>query len=471
MPSDSPEAFWELDNALGPAPSARALQLGIEKALTEGRRCVRPLRLQCDGAGEHRPHWRYVPCGTRYADECAPCADRYAAEMRAVIQSGLAAHSGGRAIAFTLTAPGADEFGDAPNARRPIGKPFDYERAVAWNACLRQAVHDFVQRVKRFVDARGGRGSDVAYWIVIEFQQRGLGHVHGIFCGANGDDIISAAHGKHSETGERRVHVSVQRENAPRARPSRRVLFREGHSVRRTVAHLRSQSIDEVRADAAALTIELASAGKPFSGKYWARVPLPESDETVMTADELEELLDHRARHGVGRNHEADTELEWRWGEQVHLERFRIKSGRARGSMARYLSKYVTKAIGSRAGAETPDAAHRQRLIAAAELLPCETHGFYLCGCTLSAGAIASFGFAGNPYSQSRNWGRSLTEIRDARTPGEVRACSWGVVGAGYPAHVEDELHAYRQARSRRGLDLRTVLRSLVPRVASPAAP
>jgi len=138
MPSDSPETFWELDDALGPSPSGRALQLGIEKALIEGKRCVRPLRLQCQGHGTHRAHWRYAPCDTRYADQCQPCADRYAAQMRAVIQSGLKAHSANAAIAFTLTAPGADEFGDAPGARRAAGRPFDYPRAVAWNACLRQ---------------------------------------------------------------------------------------------------------------------------------------------------------------------------------------------------------------------------------------------------------------------------------------------------------------------------------------------
>jgi len=471
MTSDAPEAFWQLDNALGPTPSGRALQAGIEKALTEGRRCARPLRLQCDGDAGHRPHWRYVPCGTRYADECQPCADRYAAQMRAVIQGGLTTHAGGRAIAFTLTAPGADMFGDAPGARRPTNKPFDYARAVAWNACLRQAVHDFVQRVKRSVEARGGRRGDVAYWIVVEFQQRGLGHVHGIVCGATGDDIITAAHGKHADSGPRRVHLSVQSEGGPSSLPRRRVLRREGYSVERRVTSIHPARIRDVRDDAAALLIELASAGKPFTGKHWARVKLPETDESLMSGDEFIDLLDHRARHSIGRDHGRETTLEWRWGEQVHLQRFQIKSGRARGAMARYLAKYVTKSISARAGDEAQDADHRQGLIDAAELLPCATHGFYLCGCTLSASAIASFGFAGNPYSQSSNWGCSLTDLRGAKSTGEVRDCSWGVVGAGYPFQVEDALQALRAARARPGLDLRSVLRSLVPKVAGPAAP
>ncbi len=472
MQSDSPEAFWQLDHALGPSPSGRALQTGLEKALVEGKRCVRPLRLQCDGHGTHRAHWRYAPCDTRYSDQCQPCAGRYAAQMRAVIQGGLKAHANEQAIAFTLTAPGADEFGDAPRARKPTSRPFDYLRAVAWNASLRQAVHDFIQRVKREVTARGGTADRVAYWVVIEFQQRGLGHLHGIFCGVTETDIVRAAHGPPTADGGvvTQVKTRVKDKAGPELRHWR--VRRRGHATRREVAHLRPASFRAVRDEADALTIKFASAGRPFSGKHWARVPLPTSDDEVMAADEFIDMLDHRTRSALGREQETTTTLDWRWGEQVYLERFDLTSARARGRLARYLAKYVTKSIGVTASGSTADARHRQALLDAAALLPCATHGFYLCGCTLEASAVASFGLVGNPYSQSRNWGTSLTEIREARTMGEVRECSWTVVGAGYPTLVGRAMRdTTPHARTRPSLDLRGVLRSLRPSVAGPAAP
>lgn len=472
MRTDSPHSFWEMDNPLNSRPSGRALQAALEKALAEGHRCTRPLRLQCSGHGDHEAHWRYAPCDTRYEDQCEPCARRYAAQTRAVIQGGLTTHAADDALAFTLTAPGASEFGEAPQSGRTATRPFKYEHAVAWNACLRQAVHDFLQRVKRAAKERGADATAIAYWVVIEFQQRGLGHVHGVICGATAEDILTAAHGGRVLTGGRTVQVSIGRTGRKNGKPQQRVDRRAGHMVARSVRHIAPRAIAGVRSQANAMTVELASAGKPFGGKHWARVAEPD-DDTLLSADEFIDLLDLRARKALGRGDETTTHLDWRWGEQVHVERFPAKSGAARGNLARYLAKYVTKSIGVAPGTEGTASAHQRQLMEAASLLPCAAHGFYLCGCTREAAAIASFGLTGNPYSQSSNWGLSLTELRQARSAGKIRHCTWQVVGSGYPALVSEGLREQEQyrARARGRLDLRAVLRSLVVPIAGPAAP
>lgn len=470
--TDSPQSFWEMDNPLSGRPSGRALQAALEKALTEGHRCTRPLRLQCSGHGDHAAHWRYAPCDTRYEDQCEPCARRYAAQMRAVIQGGLTAHAADDALAFTLTAPGASEFGEAPAPGRIATRPFKYERAVAWNACLRQAVHDFLQRVKRAAKERGADPTAIAYWVVIEFQRRGLGHVHGVICGATAEDILTAAHGEVVATGGRTVQVSIGKTGTKDGKPRKRVERREGHSVARAVRHIAPTSIAGVRSQANAMTVELASAGRPFGGKHWARIPEP-TDDALLSADEFIDMLDLRSRRALGRSDQTITRLAWRWGEQVHVERFPAKSSAARGKLARYLAKYVTKSIGVAPGAEDTASPHQRQLMETASLLPCATHGFYLCGCTREAAAIASFGLTGNPYSQSSNWGLSLTELRQARSAGEIRDCTWQVVGSGYPSLVSEALREQEQYRAlaRRRLDLRSVLRSLVVPIAGPAAP
>ncbi|MBP2474020.1 hypothetical protein JOF53_002892 [Crossiella equi] len=159
-----------------------------------------------------------VPCGTRRAALCQPCADRYAADAFHLVRAGLAGDTGkgipasvtDRPRVFaTLTAP---SFGAVHTARtsragktipcacRGYHRPddprvgtaidpdaYDYVGAVLWNNHAGTLWHRFVTALRRkLARAAGikvthfGRHARLSYAKVAEYQRRGLLHFHAV---------------------------------------------------------------------------------------------------------------------------------------------------------------------------------------------------------------------------------------------------------------------------------------------------
>ncbi|GGM72667.1 plasmid replication initiator protein [Longimycelium tulufanense] len=157
-----------------------------------------------------------VPCGTRRAAVCRPCADRYAADAFHLVRAGLV---GGKGVPetvthtpryfVTLTAP---SFGPVHQARTSrngksipcgcggyhhpqdsrIGTPldpesYDYGAAVLWQAHATQLWHRFVGRLRRTLarllgipESHFPRHARLSYAKVAEYQRRGMVHFHAV---------------------------------------------------------------------------------------------------------------------------------------------------------------------------------------------------------------------------------------------------------------------------------------------------
>ncbi|MGO1057057.1 replication initiator [Crossiella sp. CA198] len=159
-----------------------------------------------------------VPCGTRRAALCQPCADRYAADAFHLVRAGLAGDTDkgipasvtDRARVFaTLTAPGFGTVHTGRKARSGKTIPcacggyhhpehpsvgtavdpegYDYDGAVLWNNHAGQLWHRFVTTVRRKLAYAGGfpaahfaRHARLSYAKVAEYQRRGLLHFHAV---------------------------------------------------------------------------------------------------------------------------------------------------------------------------------------------------------------------------------------------------------------------------------------------------
>jgi hypothetical protein len=183
-------------------PTSSNLQPDVSSA----RECSRPVRLKSPGVDRNTgelvagPSAIYMPCGTRRASRCPACAKVYNGDAFQLLRLGLLQrHTNGALPLFvTLTAPGAKVFGTNHHFRARSGsrhcpcgtahadgddllgapiKPaaFRYDRAVAWNAAAPELWRRFTVNLRRaFPD------HDIEYARVIEFQRRGLVHVHAV---------------------------------------------------------------------------------------------------------------------------------------------------------------------------------------------------------------------------------------------------------------------------------------------------
>lgn len=150
----------------------------------------------------------YLPCRSRIASKCPACARRARQrEYQRVLGGVRAMHRNDVLFWITLTPPGARLFGcpvhrrthdehgrrtaACPCGRRHdhsdgrVGVPlnpdrFEYARAAAWNeqiaALWAQSVHD----MRRWLRIPRSRYTELAYLRVVEYQQRGLLHVHAL---------------------------------------------------------------------------------------------------------------------------------------------------------------------------------------------------------------------------------------------------------------------------------------------------
>ena len=438
---DATNTFWECDHA-GSPPSPRAFEEAVVKAITEGCHCERPLRVQCAGDHSHAAHWRYVPCGTRFANRCEACAKRYGAQARVVIQAGLAKNAHRPALAFTLTAPGKDEFGKPD-------KDFDHLAAVMWNRGLTKALHNFTGRLARFVAADDPDADPPGYLIVIEWQARGLAHVHGVVFGARPRHILEAAHGKRDPTGKRQVVVTGKVARGGRLVTTTQKRLHQGWSVTRTFEHLAPEYRDLLRQRYHELCFSSGS----------------------IASDDFDQAAFDQAHAALATGLTDDMTSQWRWGEQVHIEPFHgAESKRGQHKWARYLAKYLSKAVGVGPTATAAAQAHHDALRAAAWLLPCHVHDRYMCDCAKARAMVEQYGVNGNVMSKARKWGMTLSQVRKARSRKQAKACVWRVSGAGYSDTIVAEVRC-RIARAERARDDRRAHRKAVPATVGPAAP
>lgn len=191
--------------------------------------CSHPVRIrttEVHGAtGEVREREVLRRCGTRLASKCESCSELYAGDARGVINSGIV---GGEAFTWlTLTAPGADVFGavhSGPPKRgrrrcacgqyhRPddarLGTPvdpdtYDYVAAGRFNATLSRRFTVLMQKLRRMT------GEPLDFVRVVEFQRRGLTHVHALVRGAVSADVLRVAvrGGVNPRTGRRIAAVT-----------------------------------------------------------------------------------------------------------------------------------------------------------------------------------------------------------------------------------------------------------------------
>jgi hypothetical protein len=167
-------------------------------------RCLHPVLLERSIVGTTGWEEVRVPCGARQRARCEPCAEHYERDVLALIRRGLEGVPG---VMLTLTAPGADVFGTwhhlpgkchkarrckrcgetvfCGQTHRPgdhrIGLPahpgcFDHQAAAEWNRNVSRLRAATFRELNRQLHARGA--DPVCYLSVVEFQTRGLTHLH-----------------------------------------------------------------------------------------------------------------------------------------------------------------------------------------------------------------------------------------------------------------------------------------------------
>jgi hypothetical protein len=196
--------------------------------------CARPLQLagtEVDASTGEVLDRKTVErrCGSRLASQCPSCSALYAADARALIRAGLTEPGTGRPLAatfVTLTAPGANVFGQVHSLRRSGGKrgkirtcrcgrrhrdgdpllglPLDeatyrYDLAASYNAAAGRLAAVTWQKLGRIL------GERLRVVRVMEYQARGLVHVHALVVGtvsqADLDLVVSG--GTNPRTGRR----------------------------------------------------------------------------------------------------------------------------------------------------------------------------------------------------------------------------------------------------------------------------
>ncbi len=209
------------------ADNAVSLLAGQDPALSSrlvaGRFCEHPIRLLGYGTnqatGEHTHKTKFVPCKSRRRAKCLACSDVYARDAYTVVSSGW--RDGTPFLWLTLTAPSfgcqhhhwAGKNGKSrctPKRRCPgcgkavpacrqfhksgdplIGVPvcdcFDYEGAAAFNAAVPALWTATTKALASAFLADGGR---LQYIKVVEWQRRGLVHIHALIRGV--DDATEA---------------------------------------------------------------------------------------------------------------------------------------------------------------------------------------------------------------------------------------------------------------------------------------
>lgn len=178
--------------------------------------CVRPVSLRRtvtdtrDGSSHSTEHAKR--CGTRIADRCPSCSALYRGDAFQVIRSGLfdrVTNLPKLVTMITLTAPGADVFGKTHSRRtsengkvrrcacrkfhsendRAIGTPldpsrYDYEAAASFNANASRLFAVTMQKLSRVL------GHKIKVVRVVEFQTRGLVHIHALVLGRVSKPIL-----------------------------------------------------------------------------------------------------------------------------------------------------------------------------------------------------------------------------------------------------------------------------------------
>ncbi len=158
--------------------------------------------------GEVRQRDLLRRCGTRLVSQCESCSELYAGDAREVISSGTA--DGGPYTWITLTASGADVFGAVHSGptkhgrrrcacgryHRPddarLGTPvdpdsYDYVAAARFNGTLSRRFTVLMQKLRRMT------GERIEFARVVEFQRRGLTHVHALVRGQVSPEMLRVA--------------------------------------------------------------------------------------------------------------------------------------------------------------------------------------------------------------------------------------------------------------------------------------
>lgn len=193
--------------------------------------CAQPILLratQLDAAtGEVRTFDVQRRCGSRLAGRCASCSALYVGDAKAVIRSGLVGENGEvkETTLVTLTAPGAATFGATHRAgRNKRGKrtgrctcghwhsasdplvstpldpeTYDYRGAAAFNAAAGRLATVTFQKLSRIL------GRQVQVMRVVEYQRRGLLHIHALVLGevSSADLALAVSGGINPRTGRR----------------------------------------------------------------------------------------------------------------------------------------------------------------------------------------------------------------------------------------------------------------------------
>lgn len=169
--------------------------------------CENPLRLSRRTintlTGELSDDVIYRRCGTRRESDCPSCSELYRQDAKAVIRAGLYGPDGRQRITtwVTLTAPGANTFGKVhsqrrqngqprkcscgqlhPNGDKLLGTPIDpstyrYDKAADFNAHASRLAAVTFQKLGRLL------GRKIKVVRVMEYQSRGLIHVHALVLG------------------------------------------------------------------------------------------------------------------------------------------------------------------------------------------------------------------------------------------------------------------------------------------------
>jgi hypothetical protein len=256
--------------------------LAIDRAVKRTGGCWRPVRLSGtsrDGGyttASQPDGVLLVACGTRRASRCAPCASVYRGDARQVVLAGLAGGKGvpesvaeHPAVFFTLTGP---SFGAVHSARSgpchlgppapcPHGRPrhcldrhgdddpavgtplcadcFDYEGCVLFNATVselwrRVSIYAF----RHLAYAMGTSEPQLrkrvrlSYVKCVEFQRRGVVHLHGLLRADAADDELAPPDGVTAQLLAQALAAAVQAVRVTRTLAGRSVVLGFGGQLR-----------------------------------------------------------------------------------------------------------------------------------------------------------------------------------------------------------------------------------------------
>ena len=176
--------------------------------MTSVGQCENPLRLNRRMVNSHTGEFSddliYRRCGTRRESDCPSCSELYRQDAKAVIRAGLYGPDGKQRIAtwVTLTAPGANTFGKVHSQRRQNGRvrkcscgqlhqngdkllgtpinptTYRYDKAADFNAHASRLATVTFQKLGRLL------GRKIKVVRVMEYQSRGLIHVHALVLGS-----------------------------------------------------------------------------------------------------------------------------------------------------------------------------------------------------------------------------------------------------------------------------------------------